>query len=134
MPAVSMEEQSPSVAKAISPTRSDYVRAEARTLQRLRSVVSGVVVDRVRSYFCSPARDGDYGEKRREEGQPDLRDLFALRIEETRADQAVPYSPVPYSYSPNLNLAGFPPPLKNLIWTSLILSRPYGTDRDLPDS
>ena len=34
MPAVSMEEQSPSVAKAISPTRSDYVRAEARTLQR----------------------------------------------------------------------------------------------------
>jgi hypothetical protein len=62
MPAVSMEEQSPSVAKAISPTRSDYVRAEARTLQRLRSVVSGVVVDRVRSYFCSPARDGDYGQ------------------------------------------------------------------------
>jgi hypothetical protein len=57
MPAVSMEEQAPSVAKAISPTRSDYVRAEARTLQRLCSVVSGVAVDRVRSYFCSPARD-----------------------------------------------------------------------------
>jgi hypothetical protein len=34
MPAVSMEEQAPSVAKAIPPTRSDYVRAEARTLQR----------------------------------------------------------------------------------------------------
>ena len=25
---------------------------------------SGVVVDRVRSYFCSPARDGDYGQWR----------------------------------------------------------------------
>ena len=23
---------------------------------------SGIVVDRVRSYFCSPARDGDYGQ------------------------------------------------------------------------
>ena len=68
-----MEEGSPSVAKAIPPVGSDYVRAEARTFQGWHSVVSGVVVDRVRSYFCSPARDGD------------------------RADQAVPYSPVPYS-------------------------------------
>jgi hypothetical protein len=59
MPAVSMEERSPSVAKAISTARSDYVRAEAHNFQRLRSVVSGVVVDRVRSYFCSPARDGE---------------------------------------------------------------------------
>src|SRR6202453_5340352 len=57
-----MEEQSPSAAKASSATGSDCVRAEAPTLQRLRSVVSGVVVDRVRSYFCSPVRDGDYGQ------------------------------------------------------------------------
>ena len=52
-----MEEQSPSVAKAISPTRSDDVGGEARTLQRRHSVVCGVVVDRVRSYFCSPVGD-----------------------------------------------------------------------------
>src|ERR1700733_3500033 len=37
-----------------------------------------------------------------EKNAPDLRDLFALRIEEARADQAVPYSPpilpiLPYS-------------------------------------
>jgi hypothetical protein len=29
---------------------------------------------------------------RRNGGQPDLRDLFALKVEENRADQAVPHS------------------------------------------
>jgi hypothetical protein len=28
------------------------------------------------------------------EGQPDLRDSFALRVEEKRSDQAVPHSPI----------------------------------------
>ena len=32
------------------------------------------------------------GGKRGEEGQPDLRDLLVLRLEENPADQAVPHS------------------------------------------
>ena len=39
--------------------------------------------------FFGPGAPGRTWEK----NAPDLRDLFALRIEEARADQAVPYSP-----------------------------------------
>jgi hypothetical protein len=34
----------------------------------------------------------------------------------------------------NLNLAGFPPPAKTLIWTSVKFSRPYGTEFGNPGS
>ena len=68
MPAVLMEEQAPSVAKAISPTRFDYVRSEARTLQRRRPCClwscgrrSGVVSSRILSGYsdhrCDAALD-----------------------------------------------------------------------------
>jgi hypothetical protein len=41
----------------------------------------------------------DAGSTTRENGgQPDLRNLFALRVEENRSDQAVPHSQVPHSH------------------------------------